>query len=185
MGVNKLFERVEGLVSDALKRIDSLQNQVHELREQMMERVGLAEKAPKKSAKSTSTSSKAAGKSASSGASTTQKKTSGGSTAKKSSGTKSASGAKTKDDLTQIKGVGPATAKKMQAKGVTSIKQIANPSADDQKKLEDFKHLKSFSNWQAEAKNWSEPLWHGPEGPCHTSTPSRYNLKHPFTSCNT
>jgi len=74
MGVNKLFERVEGLVSDALKRIDSLQNQVHELREQMMERVGLAEKAPKKSAKSTSTSSKAAGKSASSGASTTQKR---------------------------------------------------------------------------------------------------------------
>ncbi|TDT41347.1 putative flap endonuclease-1-like 5' DNA nuclease [Halospina denitrificans] len=157
MGVNKVFERVEGLVSDALKRIDSLQNQVQELREQMMERVGLAEKAPKKSAKSTSTSSKTAGKSASSGASTTQKKTSGGSTAKKSSGskssgTKSASGAKTKDDLTQIKGVGPATAKKMQAKGITSIKQIANPSADDQKKLEDFKHLKSFSSWQAEAR---------------------------------
>lgn len=164
MGVNKVFERVENLVSDALKRIDSLQNQVHELREQLMERVGLAEKAPKKSAKSTSTPSKTANKPASSGSSTTQKKASGGSTAKKSTGTKSSSttkkaasgskssGAKKKDDLTQIKGVGPATAKKMQAKGITSVKQIANPSADDQKKLEEFKHLKSFSSWQAEAK---------------------------------
>jgi predicted flap endonuclease-1-like 5' DNA nuclease len=164
MGVNKLFERVENLVSDALKRIDNLQNQVHELREQVMERVGLAEKAPKKSAKSSSTTAKPASKPASSGSSTTQKKSSGGSTAKKSTGTKSgsstkkaasgskSSGAKKKDDLTQIKGVGPATAKKMQAKGITSINQIANPSADDQKKLEEFKKLKSFSSWQAEAK---------------------------------
>ena len=141
MGVNKLFERVENLVSDALKRIDNLQNQVHELREQMMERVGLAEKEPKKSTKSsTSTASKTTSKPASSGKSTTQKKASGGSTAKK------------KDDLTQIKGVGPATAKKMQNKGITSINQIANPSADDEKKLEEFKKLKSFSSWQAEAK---------------------------------
>lgn len=172
MGVNKVFERVENLVSDALKRIDNLQNQVHELREQLMERVGLAEKAPKKSAKSSSSSaaSKTATKPASSGAGkTTQKKSSGGSTAKKSTATKSSgtksssttkkaasgsksSGAKKKDDLTQIKGVGPATAKKMQAKGITSVSQIANPSADDQKKLEEFKHLKSFSSWQAEAK---------------------------------
>lgn len=160
MGVNKVFERVENLVSDALKRIDSLQNQVHELREQLMERVGLAEKAPKKSAKSTSTPAKPASKPASSGKATTQKKTSAGSTAKKSTGTKKSSSTATKktasstkkDDLTQIKGVGPATAKKMQAKGITSVKQIANPSAEDQKKLEEFKHLKSFSSWQAEAK---------------------------------
>lgn len=165
MGVNKVFERVENLVSDALKRIDSLQNQVQELREQLMERVGLAEKAPKKSAKSTSTTAKPASKPASSGKATTQKKTSAASTASKSTGNKkssststkkAASGAKSssakKDDLTQIKGVGPATAKKMQAKGITSVKQIANPSAEDQKKLEEFKHLKSFSSWQAEAK---------------------------------
>jgi len=160
MGVNKVFERVENLVSDALKRIDSLQNQVHELREQVMERVGLAEKAPKKSAKSSgsSTAAKNTTKPASSGAkTTTQKKSSGGSTAKKSTAsksatTKSSTTKKKKDDLTQIKGVGPATAKKMQAKGITSVKQIANPSAEDQKKLEEFKHLKSFSSWQSEAK---------------------------------
>jgi len=59
----------------------------------------------------------------------------------------------------------------MQAKGVTSIKQIANPSADDQKKLEDFKHLKSFSNWQAEAKNWSL-------NPCGTDLKVRATPRH-------
>ncbi|MGM0434907.1 MAG: helix-hairpin-helix domain-containing protein [Pseudomonadota bacterium] len=157
LGISSLVERVEQLVNDALKRIDTLQNQVNDLREQLMERAGFSDKPsedqksnasggtkPKAASQSTSSKKQSAGKSgSSSGAS---KAGSGSGKAAKSSGKASS------NDLTQIKGIGPATAKKMQAKGITSISQLANPSADDSKKLEEFRRLKSFPNWQAEAK---------------------------------
>mgnify|MGYP006426443089 CR=1 FL=1 len=169
LGVNRLFERVENLVGDALKRIDTLQNQVHDLREQVMERAGFTEKSTTKSAKTSGSAGPESGGSKTSAprgkasaASQTKgadkgKSTNSGSTGKTSakSGTtgKAATGKSgSKDDLTQIKGVGPATAEKMQAKGITSISQIANPSADDRKKLEEFKNRKTFSSWQTEAK---------------------------------
>ena len=51
-----------------------------------------------------------------------------------------------------MKGIGPATAKKMKEAGITSIEQIANPSDADKQKLEAFKSLKGFSELSAEAK---------------------------------
>ncbi|MGM0450481.1 MAG: helix-hairpin-helix domain-containing protein [Pseudomonadota bacterium] len=158
LGISTLVERVEQLVNDALKRIDTLQNQVNDLREQVMERVGFSEKPSEKSNRPTTPASKKTGGSnASAKSSGTAKKTgNSGSTANKSAPKKASSASKSsgakKDDLTRINGIGPATAKKMQAKGITTIKQLANPSADDQKKLEEFRKLKNFSSWQAEAK---------------------------------
>ena len=51
-----------------------------------------------------------------------------------------------------MKGIGPATAKKMQDAGITSIDQIANPSAADQEKLNAFSSIKGFEQLTAEAK---------------------------------
>jgi len=156
LGISSLVERVEQLVNDALKRIDTLQNQVNDLREQLMERAGFSDKPSdnEKSGASGGTKPNAASQSTSSTKQSAGKSTSGSSASKAGSGSGKAAKSSTasKDDLTQIKGIGPATAKKMQAKGITSIKQLANPSADDSKKLEEFRKLKSFPSWQAEAK---------------------------------
>lgn len=150
LGISTLVERVEQLVNDALKRIDTLQNQVNDLREQVMERAGLADKSAEKSKRSTTPTRKAGSSSTSTKSSGTAPKASG--TGQKASQTAKTAGNQTKSELTRIKGIGPATAKKMQAKGITTIKQLANPSADDQKKLEEFRKLKNFSSWQAEAR---------------------------------
>lgn len=55
-------------------------------------------------------------------------------------------------DLTRIKGIGPAIAKKMQAKGITRIQQLADPNAEDRKALESFSSMKGFDRWRDEAK---------------------------------
>ena len=148
LGISSLVERVEQLVNDALKRIDTLQSQVNDLREQMMERVGFSDKSADDQKSGTSGGGQKAGQSGKSQSGGTSSPQAG------SGSTKAAQSGKdeSKSDLTQIKGIGPATAKKMQAKGITSISQLANPSADDQKKLEEFRKLKSFPSWQAEAK---------------------------------
>lgn len=155
LGISTLVERVEQLVNDALKRIDTLQKQVNDLREQVMERVGFTDKPAEKS-KRPSTAGKSSG-TTQKASQTAKKSGNSGSTAKSttqkaSSASKSKASGAEKDDLTRINGIGPATAKKMQAKGITTIKQLANPSADDQEKLEEFRKLKNFPSWQAEAK---------------------------------
>ena len=55
-------------------------------------------------------------------------------------------------DLTRVKGIGPATQKKMKEAGLTTIGQIAYPSADDQEKLKAFASIKGFDQLAAEAK---------------------------------
>ncbi|TGN41676.1 hypothetical protein E5Q11_03870 [Marinobacter confluentis] len=67
---------------------------------------------------------------------------------------KPAAAAKAADstDLTRIKGIGPATAKKMKDAGITDISQIANPSDADKEKLAAFSTVKGFSTFSAEAK---------------------------------
>lgn len=142
LGVSSLIERVEQLVGDALKQIDTLQSQVNDLREQVMERVGLGDKPADEPKPGPSGGGQASQKTAQSmGKSTTS--------AGKSSSKKENSG---KNDLTRIKGIGPATAQKLQAKGITSIGQLANPSQEDQEKLEEFRKLKNFASWQEEAR---------------------------------
>jgi predicted flap endonuclease-1-like 5' DNA nuclease len=71
--------------------------------------------------------------------------------ARKTSGAKAAKPVN-KSDLTLVKGIGPATAKKMKDAGITSIDQIANPSAEDQEKLKAFSNVKGYSQFTVEAK---------------------------------
>lgn len=59
---------------------------------------------------------------------------------------------KDKSDLTQVKGIGPATARKMKEAGITSVEQIANPTAADQEKLQAFSSVKGFNTFSDEAK---------------------------------
>lgn len=73
-------------------------------------------------------------------------------TTKKPAAPKRAPKPKDKSDLTQIKGIGPATARKMKEAGITSVDQIANPTAEDQEKLQAFSNVKGFSTFSDEAK---------------------------------
>lgn len=57
-----------------------------------------------------------------------------------------------KSDLKQVKGIGPATEKKMKEAGITSIEQIANPSEADREKLKSFAKVRGSESWTAEAK---------------------------------
>lgn len=59
---------------------------------------------------------------------------------------------KDKSDLTQVKGIGPATARKMKEAGITSVDQIANPSDADKEKLQAFSSVKGFNTFSDEAK---------------------------------
>lgn len=72
--------------------------------------------------------------------------------AKKPAAAKRTPKPKDKSDLTQVKGIGPATAKKMKEAGITSVDQIANPSAEDSEKLQAFSNVKGFSTFSDEAK---------------------------------
>jgi predicted flap endonuclease-1-like 5' DNA nuclease len=55
-------------------------------------------------------------------------------------------------DLTRVKGIGPATQKKMKKAGLITIGQIAYPSTEDQEKLKAFATIKNFDQLAAEAK---------------------------------
>ena len=55
-------------------------------------------------------------------------------------------------DLTRVKGIGPATQKKMKEAGLNTIGQIAYPSVEDQEKLKAFASIKDFDQLAAEAK---------------------------------
>ncbi|MDO6824407.1 phage tail tube assembly chaperone [Marinobacter sp. 1_MG-2023] len=60
-----------------------------------------------------------------------------------------------KSNLTLVKGIGPATAKKMKEAGITSIDQIANPSAADLETLKGFSNIKGSDQFTVEAKKIS------------------------------
>lgn len=176
----KTSAQIEGLINDALKQFDNLQNQVqepvrkllkdmdelrdremkrfndeferrmnefHELQSALLERLGIASRETGKSvSKSSESTSKASGtKKAAPAKKTTAAKP-------KAAAPKKAAKPADKSDLTRVKGIGPATAKKMKEAGITSIEQIANPSDADKQKLEAFKSLKGFSELSAEAK---------------------------------
>jgi len=177
--VNKEFEKtssqIEGLINDALKQFDSLQHQIqdpvrkllkevdelrdremkrfneeferrlnefHELQSNILERLGVAANTEGKDGKKAK-------------ATPAQKTPPAAKPAASKSKPKPAARAKKpvdKSDLTLIKGIGPATAKKMKEAGITSIDQIANPSTADKEKLKAFSGVKGFSQFTAEAK---------------------------------
>lgn len=63
--------------------------------------------------------------------------------------TKAASGA-AKSSVAQLKGVGPATVKKLNAAGINSLEDIANASAE---KLAEFKSVRGSDSWVSQAKD--------------------------------
>ncbi|CCG95303.1 conserved hypothetical protein, putative Helix-hairpin-helix motif [Marinobacter nauticus ATCC 49840] len=159
--VRKLLKDMDELRDREMKRFNDeferRMNEFHELQSALLERLGIASRETGKSvSKSSESTSKASGtKKAAPAKKTTAakpaaKKTS---TAKpKAAAPKKAAKPADKSDLTRVKGIGPATAKKMKEAGITSIEQIANPSDADKQKLEAFKSLKGFSELSAEAK---------------------------------
>ncbi|HIB68647.1 helix-hairpin-helix domain-containing protein [Marinobacter sp. LM1] len=159
--VRKLLKDMDELRDREMKRFNDeferRMNEFHELQSALLERLGIASretgKSVSKSGESTSKASgtkKAAPAKKTAAAKPAAKKTS---TAKpKAAAPKKAAKPADKSDLTRVKGIGPATAKKMKEAGITSIEQIANPSDADKQKLEAFKSLKGFSELSAEAK---------------------------------
>ena len=167
--VRKLLKELDELRDREMKRFseeyERRLGEFHELQNSVMDRLGISskevKKAGKKSAKpaqkktaSTKTTAKKATK-PKSGATADSPASAAKATPRKSPAAAKKSAApkpKDKSDLTQIKGIGPATAKKMQEAGITSVDQIANPSAEDQEKLQAFSSLKGFSTFSDEAK---------------------------------
>ncbi|AOY87676.1 hypothetical protein BKP64_05540 [Marinobacter salinus] len=160
--VRKLLKEVDELRDREMKRFNEeferRMNEFHELQSSILERLGMASKeAGKEVKKLTDEVSKEATTAAKKAApKTTAKKTS----AKKAPAKKTAAKKSTpkvakpvdKSNLTLVKGIGPATAKKMKDAGITSIDQIANPSEADQEKLKAFSGVKGFDQFSAEAK---------------------------------
>ena len=159
--VRKLLKDMDELRDREMKRFNDeferRMNEFHELQSALLERLGIASKETGKSvSKSSESTSKASGTKKAAPAKKTAaakpaaKKTS---TAKpKAAAPKKSAKPADKSDLTRVKGIGPATAKKMKEAGITSIEQVANPSDADKQKLEAFKSLKGFSELSAEAK---------------------------------
>ncbi|MGM0767624.1 MAG: helix-hairpin-helix domain-containing protein [Pseudomonadota bacterium] len=167
--VRKLLKEVDQLRDREMKRFNDeferRMNEFQELQNSMLDRLGIASKEAKKELKAAADKAEANLDDAKSQAKAEVKQTSKGgskttvkapakkSTAKKKAPAKAAAPkAVNKNDLTRVKGIGPATATKMQEAGITSIEQIANPSAADKEKLQAFSKMKGFATLSDEAK---------------------------------
>ncbi|WP_288371653.1 helix-hairpin-helix domain-containing protein [uncultured Marinobacter sp.] len=153
--VRKLLKDMDELRDREMKRFNEeferRMNEFHELQATLLERVGIASKEARKAADETASKAKSAAKSAT-GSKPAAKKAPAKKPAARKTATPKAAKPADKSDLTRVKGIGPATAKKMKEAGITSIEQIANPSAEDKQKLEAFKSIKGYSQLTAEAK---------------------------------
>ena len=171
--VKKLLKELDEMREREVKRFsgefDRRMEEIHELQTNVMDRLGISsdksggsgkKKATgaaakgKKAATKKSAAKKPAAKKATAKAPVAKKTASPKPAAKSTAAKKPAAAAKAADtsDLTRVKGIGPATAKKMKDAGITDISQIANPSADDSEKLAAFSNVKGFSTFSAEAK---------------------------------
>ena len=162
--IRKLLKDVDDLREREMKRFsDEFERRLdefHELQANILERLGVASKEDIRKAERESKKESSKAKPAK--ASTTAKKPAAKKATPKKApakkpAAKKAPAAKTpkpvdKSDLTLVKGIGPATAKKMKEAGITSIDQIANPSAADQEKLNGFSNIKGFDQLTVEAK---------------------------------
>jgi len=153
--VRKLLKDMDELRDREMKRFNEeferRMNEFHELQATLLERVGIASKEARKAADETASKAKSAAKSAT-GSKPAAKKAPAKKPATRKTATPKAAKPADKSDLTRVKGIGPATAKKMKEAGITSIEQIANPSTEDKQKLEAFKSMKGYSQLTAEAK---------------------------------
>lgn len=174
--VRKLLKEIDELRDREMKRFheefERRLDEFHELQTSILERLGVASKEAGKEVKKLTdevskeastaakkTAPKKAAKPAAKAKAATSKPAAKKPAAKKPAARKAptAKAAKPvdKSDLTLVKGIGPATAKKMKDAGITSIDQIANPSAADQEKLKAFSNVKGYSQFTAEAKKIS------------------------------
>ena len=153
--VRKLLKDMDELRDREMKRFNEeferRMNEFHELQATLLERVGIASKEARKAADETASKAKSAAKSAT-GSKPAAKKAPAKKPVTRKTATPKAAKPADKSDLTRVKGIGPATAKKMKEAGITSIEQIANPSTEDKQKLEAFKSMKGYSQLTAEAK---------------------------------
>src|SRR5690554_6640835 len=163
--VRKLLKEVDELREREMTRFNEeferRMNEFHELQASLLDKLGIASKEVGKDAKKAAdTVAGKANKAAKTASPAKPKPAAKKAPAKKPAAKKpAASKAKPvaakpvdKSDLTKVKGIGPATAKKMKDAGITSIEQIASPSAEDKQKLEAFKGIKGYSELTAEAK---------------------------------
>lgn len=170
--VRKLLKEIDELRDREMKRFheefERRLDEFHELQSSILERLGVASKEAGKEVKkltdevskeASTAAKKTAPKKAAKAKASTSKPAAKKPAAKKPAARKApaAKAAKPvdKSDLTLVKGIGPATAKKMKDAGITSIDQIANPSAADQEKLKAFSNVKGYSQFTAEAKKIS------------------------------
>ena len=58
------------------------------------------------------------------------------------------------DELTDIKGIGPVAKQQLNEQGITTFRQIAELSADDVKRIDDYMPFSAaqIEDWQAQAK---------------------------------
>ncbi|EON92563.1 hypothetical protein MARLIPOL_07419 [Marinobacter lipolyticus SM19] len=173
--VRKLLKEVDELRDREMKRFNEeferRLNEFHELQNSILDRLGIASKEAKKEIEKTADSASAKVSAAKSKA--TKPKTAAKPAAKKPAAkkvpaktvakpkpqttakkapAKKAAKPVNKNDLTRVKGIGPATAKKMQEAGINSIEQIATPSDADKEKLQAFSKIKGFATLSDEAK---------------------------------
>ncbi|WP_372965674.1 helix-hairpin-helix domain-containing protein [Marinobacter sp.] len=152
--VRKLLKEIEELREREVARFNDeferRMNEFHELQASLLDKLGMASKdAGEDVKKAVDTATEKARKAAKP---TTPAKPAAKKPAAKKPAKPKAPKSVDKSDLTRVKGIGPATAKKMKEAGITSIEQIANPSEADKQKLEAFKSVKGFSELSAEAK---------------------------------
>jgi len=159
--VKKLLKEVDELRDREVKRFtdefDRRMDEFHGLQNNVMDRLGISSGKAGGSGKK-----KLASKFAKAKKTATKKPAAKKAIAKKPAAAKKATAAAKKpaaaatvpdsSDLTRVKGIGPATAKKMKEAGITSISQIANPTDADQEKLAAFSSAKGFSTFTTEAK---------------------------------
>lgn len=173
--VRKLLKEVDELRDREMKRFNEeferRLKEFHELQNSILDRLGIASKEiseevkktadtasarvsaaqPKKAASKPAAKSPAR-KAPAKSATKTKAKTPAKSAPAKKAPAKKAAKPVNKNDLTRVKGIGPATAKKMQDAGITSIEQIATPSTADKEKLQAFSKMKGFATLSDEAK---------------------------------
>lgn len=169
---NKEFEKTSSqfnkLVNDAFKQFESLQNQVQDpikkimddldklrdkemnrfqseldkrmsefqsLQSQLLEKLGIdkATPAPKKAPKSAAKS--------------TPKKSAPVTAKTTPAPAKTAA----KPKISDIKGIGPATLKKLKESGIIEVSQVAKPNQEERKTLESFNKVRGFETWQDQA----------------------------------
>jgi predicted flap endonuclease-1-like 5' DNA nuclease len=159
--IRKMAGDLDRVRERELKRLnaelDRRRDELYKFRENMLERLGVAARDAKKKAKKSGKKIKSDASlkvSDAMPAEVAEKVPTPNKTPKPAtpSATKTPKPKKDRSDLTQVKGIGPATEKKLKDAGITTIDQIANPSTEDLEKLKAFSSSRGFSNWSTEAR---------------------------------